>query len=179
MEEDVVIEDDSFPDQHIFLISTFDHWYRDILIYLQTLKYPTAYSREDRRKLHLHAKNYLIIGDTLYRWGVDFVLRHCLTHEEAEIVLNDSHRGACGGHLSGLEMSQKILRVSYFWPTIFKDCVEVVKRYHLCQLYTRKIRSHPTLLFLAIAVGPFTKWGVDYMMCNPISIGATNTSFSL
>ena len=102
-EEDVVVEDDSFPDEHIFLISTYDPWYGDILIYLQTLKYPVASSREERRKLRLHAKNYLIIGDTLYRRGVDSVLRRCLTHEEAEIVLNDSHSGACGGHLSGLE----------------------------------------------------------------------------
>ena len=46
-EEDVVVQDDSFPDEHIFLISTSDPWYGDILIYLQTLKYPTAYSRED------------------------------------------------------------------------------------------------------------------------------------
>ena len=88
-EEDVVVEDDSFPDEHIFLISTSDPWYGDILIYLQTLKYPTAYSREDRRKLCLHAKNYLIIGDTLYRRGVDSILHRCLTHEEVEIVLND------------------------------------------------------------------------------------------
>ena len=33
-EENVVVEDDSFPDEHIFLISTSDPWYRDILIYL-------------------------------------------------------------------------------------------------------------------------------------------------
>ena len=33
-EEDVVVEDDSFPDEHIFLISTSDPCYRDILIYL-------------------------------------------------------------------------------------------------------------------------------------------------
>ena len=121
MEENVVVEDDSFPNDYIFLISTSNPWYGDILIYLQNLKYPTAYSREDRRKLRLHAKNYLIIGDTLYRRGVDSVLRRCLTHEEAEIVLNDSHSGACGGHLSGLATAQKILRARYFWPTIFKD----------------------------------------------------------
>ena len=40
-------EEDSFPDEHIFLISTSDSWYRDILIYLQTLKYPAAFSREE------------------------------------------------------------------------------------------------------------------------------------
>ena len=104
-EEDVVVEDDSFPDEHIFLISTSDPWYGDILIYLQNLKYPAASSREERRKLRLHAKNYLIIGDTLYRRGVDFILRRCLTHEEVEIVLNDSHSRACGGHLSRLAMA--------------------------------------------------------------------------
>ena len=131
-EEDVAVEDDSFPDEHIFLISTSDPWYGDILIYLQTLKYSIASPREERCKLHLHAKNYLIIGDTLYRRGVDFVLRRCLTHEEAEIVLNDSRSGACGGHLYGLATTQKILCVSYFWPTIFKDCVEAVKRCHPC-----------------------------------------------
>ena len=89
-EEDVVVEDDSFPDEHIFLISTSDPWYEDILIYLHTLKYPAASSIEERCKLRLHAKNYLIIGDTLYRRGVDSILHHFLTHEEANIVLNDS-----------------------------------------------------------------------------------------
>ena len=33
-EKDVAVEDDSFPDEHIFLISTYDPWYEDILIYL-------------------------------------------------------------------------------------------------------------------------------------------------
>ena len=75
VEEDVAIEEDSFPDEHIFLISTSDPWYGDILIYLQTLKYPAAFSQEEQHKLHIHAKNYFIIGDTLYRRGVDYVLR--------------------------------------------------------------------------------------------------------
>ena len=69
VEEDVAIEEDSFPDEHIFLISTSDPWYRDILIYLHNLKYLPAFLREEQRKLRVHAKNYLIIGDTLYRRG--------------------------------------------------------------------------------------------------------------
>ena len=154
------------------MISTSDPWYGYILIYLQTLKYPAAFSWEERRKLHLHAKNYLIIGDTLYRsGGVDSILRRCLTHEEVEIVLNDAHSGACGGHLSGLATTQKILRACYFWPMVFKDCVEAVKHCHPCQLYTRKMRSHPAPLFPVILVGPFMKWGIDYVMCNPASAG--------
>ena len=78
VEEDVDIEEESLLDEHIFLISTSDHWYGDILIYLHTLKYPVASSWEERRKLRLHAKNYLIIGDTLYHRGVYSILRRCL-----------------------------------------------------------------------------------------------------
>ena len=141
VDEDVAIEEDSFPDEHIFLISTYDPSYGDILIYLQTLKYPASFSWEEWCKLCLHAMNYLIIGDTLYLRRVDFILCRCLTHEEAEVFLNDSHSEACGGHLSRLATTQKILCVDYFWPTIFKDCVEAMKHCHPCHIYTRNMWS--------------------------------------
>jgi hypothetical protein len=31
--------------------------------------------------------------------------------------------------------------------------------------------SHPTPLHLVITVGPFTKWGVDFVDCNATSVG--------
>jgi hypothetical protein len=68
-------------------------------------------SHEDHRRIRHHAKHYLIIGDTLYHHGIDSILRRCLTHEEVEHVLNDCHSGACGGHLSGMATTQKILHV--------------------------------------------------------------------
>ena len=101
----------------------------------------------------------------------EIILHRCLTHKEAEIVLNDGHSGACGGHLSRLAMAQKILRDGYFWPTVFKDCVEAVKHYHPCQLYTRNMWSHPAPLYPIISMGPFMKWGIYYMTCNPTLAG--------
>ena len=50
------------------------------------------------------------MDNTLYLHGVDSILQRCLTHEEDEVVMNDCHRGVCGGHLSGLSIAQKILR---------------------------------------------------------------------
>ena len=78
----------------------------------------------------------VIIGDILYRRGVDSILRQCLTLKEVESVLNDCHSGACGGHLSGLAITPKILQAGYFWPSIFKDYIEAVKCFHPCQIYT-------------------------------------------
>ena len=129
--EELVFED-TFVNEHIFLISTLDPWYGDIIIYLQTLKTPTHVSRDERQRLCHVSKKYLIVDNTLYHRGVDSILRCCLTHEEAEVVLNDFHGGACGGHLSGLSTAQNILRAGYFWLSIFKDCVDVVKRWHPC-----------------------------------------------
>ena len=127
-----IVYDESFPDEHLFLISPQDPWYGDIIVYLQTAKLPSNFLKDQRHKLRHLAKNYLIIGDALYRRGFDSILRRCLTLEEAEVVLNDCHSGACGGHLSGFATAQKILRVGYFWPSILKDCMELVKRCHPC-----------------------------------------------
>jgi hypothetical protein len=93
----------------MFFIASSDPWYGDILIYIQTLKCPTSASRDECRWIHHQDKNYLILDDTLYRRGVDCILRRCLNHEEAIIVLNDFHTRACGSHLSGLATTQNIL----------------------------------------------------------------------
>jgi hypothetical protein len=129
------------------------------------LKFPTSASHDEHRRICHQAKNYLILDDTLYRRGVDYILRRCLTHEEAVVMLNDFHTRACGGHFSGLETTQKILRVGYFWLTLIKDCTKSAK-FHPCQIFSWKMRAHPAPMFPIITVGPFTKWGIDYTTCN-------------
>ena len=47
LEEEEVYED-TFFNEHIFLISTLDPWYGDIIVYLQTLKAPTHPSWDER-----------------------------------------------------------------------------------------------------------------------------------
>ena len=46
LEEEEVYED-TFLDEHIFLISNLDSWYGDIIVYLQTLKVPTHLSQDE------------------------------------------------------------------------------------------------------------------------------------
>eukprot|EP00253_Pinus_taeda_P035312 PITA_35312 len=139
--------EDHIPDETLFLISTLDPWIRH------------------------QSQPYRIIGDTLYRLGADSVLRRCLTHEEAERVLNHCHSGACGGHMSCYATAQKILRAGYFWPSIFKDCILAVRSYHECQIFQRKMRAPTAPLHPVVTVGPFAKWGIDYVTCNPRSTG--------
>ena len=68
-----------------------------------------------------------------------------------------------------MAIAQKILCAGYFWPPIFKYCHEAVKKFPPCQHFYPEKHIHPTLLHPVIAIGPFAKWGIDYMHCKPTS----------
>jgi hypothetical protein len=69
--------------------------------------------------------------------------------------------------MSGYATTQNILRDGYFWPSLFKDCITTVQKCHTCQTYNNKIRSHPAPLHPVVSIGPFSKWGIEFMTCNP------------
>jgi hypothetical protein len=52
---------------------------------------------------------------------------------------------------------------------LFKDYIIVVQKCHAFQTYNNKIRSHPDPLHPVVFIGPFSKWGIDFMTCNPHS----------
>ena len=133
------VEANSLPDESLFLISSDDLWYGDIIIYLQTQTFWPNFSSTDRRRIHYQARQYIILGDTLYRRGIDLVFRRCLTFDEAKKALNDYHSGAYGGHMFGYATAQKILRAGYFCPSLFNDCIISVQKCHAYQTYNHKI----------------------------------------
>ena len=73
MDEDMIYED-SFMDEHIFLISSTNSWYGNIIFYLQTLKVPPHISRDEHRFLCHNSKNSFIIDKNyVSSWGrIDF-----------------------------------------------------------------------------------------------------------
>jgi len=60
-------------DESLFLISTLDPWYGDVIVYLQTQSFQPELSKSERRKIRFQSQQYKIIGDTLYRYGVDSI----------------------------------------------------------------------------------------------------------
>ena len=84
-------------------------------------------------------------------------------------MLNDFQSGACGSHLSRMVIAQKILHASYFWPSVFKDCHEAIQKCPTCQHFYPKKCTHPAPLHPVIAIGPFSKWGIEFMHCKPTS----------
>jgi hypothetical protein len=67
------VAEDSFPDESLFLISFDNIWYGYIIIYLQTQTFQPNISSVDRHCIRYQAHQYIILGDTLYRRGIDSI----------------------------------------------------------------------------------------------------------
>jgi hypothetical protein len=124
--ETETVAKDSLPNESIFFIISYDIWYGDIIIYLPNQNLRHDLSSTDRHHIQYQSYQYIILGDTLYHHGIDSIFRRCLTYDEDEKYLNECHSRACGDHMNGYAIAQKILRSGYFWPSLFKDCITVV-----------------------------------------------------
>lgn len=83
----------SILDKSLFLISSYNLWFGDILTYLQTQTFQSDTSHCKKQHIQYQAKNYILTVDTIYRHIIDMILRRCITYEEVKKVLNDATQG--------------------------------------------------------------------------------------
>ena len=107
--------------------------YADIIYYLKNGYAPPNLDHTKKRALRIKAKQYQLVNDVLFRIHYDSVLLRCLEKVEVEKVLQELHDGPAGGHYAGDATSYKILRVGYYWPTLFKDSHNYVRKCQVCQ----------------------------------------------
>ncbi len=67
----------------------------------------------------------------MYKTGQDNKMHRCLTTSKAQIVLKNE--GVVGGQFIANITTKKILDVSYWWPTLFKDTHEFCRSFDSCQ----------------------------------------------
>jgi hypothetical protein len=60
-------------------------------------------------------------------------------------------------------MAHKILRVGYYWPTIFSETHQYVRACQACQFFTGKQCLHALPLKPIIVEEPFQQWGLDFI----------------
>ena len=56
------------------------------------------------------------------------ILLRYLEKYEAEKFLQELHDGPAGGHFGGDTTTHKILHAGYYWPNLFKDAHEYVRK---------------------------------------------------
>ena len=69
----------------------------------------------------------------LYQKHHNGVLLRCLERLDLERVLRDLHDRLVGGNFAGDTTTHKVMRVSYYWPTLFKDAHTYARKCPVCQ----------------------------------------------
>ena len=156
-------------DEIMAIVVAQDSWMNPLVEYLQDGKLPEG--KLESRRLRTRAARYCIYDDKLYKRGFSAPLLRCIDGLDCQVVLNEIHAGHCGNHAGGLSLAQKALRQGYYWPTMKKDSIEMVKRCDKCQRFAKIPRAPPTFLQQMISPWPFAIWGLDLIGPLPTARG--------
>ena len=78
-------------------------------------------------------KKYSFDDPYLFKYCHDQLIRRCVSNDDQIGVLTFCHLESCGGHLFLRKTTDKILRADFYWPTLFKDCLDFCKTCAQCQ----------------------------------------------
>jgi len=118
------------PDGEILRLDTSSGWRDPIIAYLKDETLPN--DKVEAQKLQHMATRYTLMGDFLYKKSY-FKLHsapylRCLGPEEARRVIQEIHDGDCGNHAGDDPSPTKPLTRGYYWPKMFDDVQEHVRK---------------------------------------------------
>jgi hypothetical protein len=113
-------------------------WYVDIIYVLRKLQAPPELNKTKARFLKLKAAKFFILDHSLYWKDIGGILLNSLLEEEVKKSIKEFHKGDCGGHHYWKTIVHKILRVGFYWPSIFSDVYKEVSNCHECHIFDGK-----------------------------------------
>ena len=106
---------------------------------------------------------YVIFDGILFKKYFNGALLRCIDINQAERMIKELHDGLDGGHFSARKTTMKIMRVGYYWPSLFHYCHKYVRRCEKCAFFSGK-KNLAALPVHSIQVDqPFAQWGLDFI----------------
>lgn len=91
----------------------------------------------------MKASKFCILDNTLFWKNHEGILLNCLLKDEADKALQEFHAGDYGGHIYWKSTADKILRVGFYWTTLFVDVKKFITSCHKCQIFEGKRKLLP------------------------------------
>ncbi|GAU51100.1 hypothetical protein TSUD_411810 [Trifolium subterraneum] len=124
--------DEEFPDEKLMMVSQHP-WFADMANFKAGNEIPEEFSYQQKKKFFRDANFYFWDDPYLFKVGQNGLIRRCVDDDEAQSIMWHCHSSPYGGHHSGPRTAAKVLQSGFFWPTLFKDCVEFVQRCDNCK----------------------------------------------
>ncbi|XP_056695198.1 uncharacterized protein [Spinacia oleracea] len=105
---------DSFPDDHLFSVSTQSPWYADFANYCVGGSHPPELTYQQRKRFYHDAKRYFWDDPHLYRKCADGMFRRCVADWDTHGVLKHCHSVPSSGHLGAIPTSHRTLQSGFY-----------------------------------------------------------------
>ncbi|XP_071708705.1 uncharacterized protein [Rutidosis leptorrhynchoides] len=115
----------------------------------------------EARKIKMKAPMYLLDKGILYRKSFLEPHLRCLNPTQVESIIREVHKGMCALHSGHKTVASKIMRLGYYYPSMYRDAAEVIRKCQSCQLHApvSKAPRHP--MIPVASPWPFCKWAID------------------
>ncbi|GJZ11128.1 reverse transcriptase domain-containing protein [Tanacetum coccineum] len=106
-----------------------------------------------------------------FKLFADNIMRRCVAGSETLKILAHCHSGPTSGHHSANVTTKKVYESGFYWPSVFKDANEYVRRCDACQrpgnISSRNEMPQNNIQVCEV----FDVWGLDFMGPFPESRG--------
>ena len=131
---------------------------------------------KEASKLRSRSAMFTIHRGTLYKRGFFTPILKCIAREDADYMLREVHEGVCGNHIRARALAGKVLRQGYYWPTMLRDVIELVRKCKVCKENAKIFHLPSEPLTSVTSPWPFHKWGLDIL--GPLPLERANANLS-
>nr|GEX01051.1 reverse transcriptase domain-containing protein [Tanacetum cinerariifolium] len=114
---------------------------------------------------------FRIDDDNVLWQDTRLIIRRCVAGKEAIDILNACHSGPIRGHYGASYTAKKVFDSGFYWPSIYKDAFELVKRCDSCQRQGKVSQKDEMPQNFIQICEIFDMWGIDFMGPFPSSKG--------
>ena len=127
--------------------------------------------QKEASKLRTRSARFTIHRGALHKQGFFTPVLKFIAWGDTDYVLREVHEGVCGNHIEARALVGKILRQGYYWSTMLRDAIELVKKCKVFQEHA-KISHLPSESLTSITSPcPFQQWGPDILGPMPTGKG--------
>nr|GEU29884.1 reverse transcriptase domain-containing protein [Tanacetum cinerariifolium] len=115
------------------MIAVVTPWFADFANYHAGNFVVKRMSSQQKNKFFKDAKHYFWDDPFLFKICADQVIRRCVHGQEAIDILKAYYYRPTGGHHGPNYTSKKVFDSGFYWPTIYRDDLDLVKTCDVCQ----------------------------------------------
>nr|XP_043639225.1 uncharacterized protein LOC122610294 [Erigeron canadensis] len=165
-----VLEEKSIvPKKEVFQVEEAECWMTPLYNFIKDGTLPE--DKESAKKIRMKAPMYLIMEGSLFRKSFLGPHLRCVGPLQAKELIQEVHGGTCGIHSGPGSVTTKIMRLGYFWPSLYRDAKEEIEKCQSCQMHA-PVSNRPRRDLIPVTTAwPFYKWGIDIVGSFPRGIG--------